>query len=92
MTPSLADRAVTELKVIAATAASAAVGVGIAVLNAVSDNPGLLGETPAVVEFAILALVPPLVTFLSGYAAPHSERPDLHPVRAATPNPLSPRN
>lgn len=68
------NKAATELKVIAATAASAAVGVVVAVLNAVGADPGLLGGIPAVAEFVIVALVPPVVAFLGGYAAPHTDR------------------
>lgn len=81
--------AATELKVIAATAASAAVGVVIALLDVIVADPGLLGPVHPALEFVIVAAVPPLVTFLSGYAAPHTHRTDL--VKARTTDPMSPR-
>lgn len=86
------NKAVTELKVLLATAASAAAGVAVAVLNVVAADPTtLLGATPDWLEFVLLAVVPPLATYVAGYLAPHTERPDLHPV-PHTRNPLSPRN
>lgn len=82
--------AIIETKVIVATATSAVVGVVVALLNTLSADPStLLGLTPNWLEFVIVAAVPPAATYLAGYLAPHTERPDIHP---RTQNPLSPRN
>lgn len=63
-----------ELKVIAATAATFAVSIVLAVLNLVENNHALLGSTPAVLQFVIVAVLPTAITFLSGYMARHTPR------------------
>lgn len=67
-----------EHKVIQPAAASAALGVVIAILNALSGGDVLdsLG-VPAQFQPIILVVIPPLVTLLTGYLAPHTQRPDL---------------
>jgi hypothetical protein len=52
--------------------------VGIAVLNAVANNSALLGSLPSLAQFAILAAIPPILTFFAGYVAPSTPRPDLY--------------
>jgi hypothetical protein len=72
--PSTLQRWKIELKVIAATAATFAVSVVLAVLNLVENNHALLGSTPAVLQFVIVAVLPTAITFLSGYMAKHTPR------------------
>lgn len=66
-----------ELKVKASTFAASAVGIIIAVLNAVSSDPSVLGNLPVWLQSLILAVVPGLIVFFSGYSAPHTERGDI---------------
>jgi hypothetical protein len=63
-----------EAKVIAATATTAAAGIGVAVLNDVENDHALLGSTPAWLQALILVVVPPVATFISGYQAKHTAR------------------
>lgn len=70
-----APTAKVERKVWAATAATLTTSVGLAVLNDVQDHPELLGGLPPLVQTLLIACAPPLVTFLSGYAAKHTPRP-----------------
>lgn len=63
-----------EAKVIASTAASAAAGIGIAVLNDVQADHTLLGATPAWAQALILTVAPPVAAFLAGYQAKHTPR------------------
>ncbi|GHH72294.1 hypothetical protein GCM10018793_09060 [Streptomyces sulfonofaciens] len=63
-----------ERKVTAATAASSAVGVVIAVLNAGVADAHLLGSLPEWLQSVILAAAPPVLTFLSGWQAKHTPR------------------
>lgn len=51
--------------------------VGVAILNAVAAHSELLGGLPALAQFVILAAIPPATTFLAGYVAPATPRPDL---------------
>ena len=63
-----------EAKVIAATAMSTGVGVGVAVLNDVEADHSLLGGMPAWAQALVLVVVPPVATFLAGYQAKHTPR------------------
>jgi hypothetical protein len=76
--PTPAHRAATawriELKVIASTAATFAVSIVLAVLNAVENNHDLLGSTPSVLQTILIIIVPTIATFLSGYMARHTSR------------------
>jgi hypothetical protein len=69
-----AKRWAIEAKVAASTAASAAAGIGVAVLNDVEADHSLLGSTPAWLQALIIIVVPPVATFLSGYQAKHTPR------------------
>lgn len=64
-----------ETKVTIATFASLAAGVLLAVLTAVQSDPTVIGGLPDTVQFLIIAALPPVLTFLGGYAAPHTPRP-----------------
>lgn len=66
-----------ELKVWASTVASLVAGVVLAVLEAFTAQPALLEGLPGWARFLIITASPALVTFLAGYAAPHTTRPDL---------------
>lgn len=72
--PTLADRWKIELKVIASTAATFGVSLVLAVLNEVENHHDLLGPTPGVLQFMILAVIPTAITFASGYLARHTPR------------------
>lgn len=77
-----------EAKVITSSLAALAAAAVVAVLNAAVADSALLGALPGWVQFAAVTVVPPLVTLLSGYAAPHSPRPPLevpHPRRGPLP-------
>lgn len=63
-----------EAKVIAATAATFAVSLVLAVLNTVQAHHELLGSVPAVLQSVIIAVIPTAVTFLSGYLVRHTSR------------------
>lgn len=63
-----------ETKVIAATVVTLALSVTAAMLNAVQANPDLLGDLPTWAQTVLILLVPPLLTFIAGYHAPHTNR------------------
>lgn len=63
-----------ESKVKWSAAAMFVVGAIVAALNAVQDNPSLLSPLPDWAQTLIIAIAPALVTFLAGYAAPHTVR------------------
>jgi hypothetical protein len=63
-----------EAKVIAATAATAAAGITVAVLNDIENDHALLGSTPAWLQALAVIVVPPLATFLAGYQTKHTPR------------------
>lgn len=80
--PSTAARWIVELKVVAATIAVAVVSGAVELLNAVEADHSLLGPIPAWGQGLIVVVVPTAVTFLSGWAAKHTPRPDLGPSGA----------
>jgi hypothetical protein len=63
-----------ETKVKAATSATFVVSLLIAVLNGVVADDSLLKPLPAWLQPVIIAVVPTLVTFLSGWNAAHTPR------------------
>ena len=64
-----------EKKVTAASAATYLASTGLlAILAAVQDNARLIGWMPDALAPFVLALVPTLVTFVSGWAARHTPR------------------
>lgn len=64
-----------ETKVTIATFASLVAGVLLAVLTAVQSDPTVIAGLPDTVQFLVIAALPPVLTFLGGYAAPHTPRP-----------------
>jgi hypothetical protein len=74
-----------EAKVIAVTVVVALISVAVTVLNEVPGNAALMSPLPGWLQGVITLAVPPLVTFLSGWATRHSSRPDLEVVRSPTP-------
>ncbi|MGW2267058.1 holin [Streptomyces koyangensis] len=48
----------------------------LAILGAVTDNPGLVAGLPDALEPFVLALVPAAASAIAGWAAPHTPRPD----------------
>lgn len=65
-----------EAKVKAATGASFFVGAAAAFLNWAVGDSQLLGTLPPWVQILVMLAVPPVVTFLSGWQAQHTPRPD----------------
>jgi hypothetical protein len=65
-----------EKKVVASTAAAFLVGAVVAFLNWSVGNSQLLGSLPSWAQVLAAFAVPPLVTFLSGWQAQHTPRPD----------------
>ncbi|MFF5589740.1 holin [Streptomyces hygroscopicus] len=63
-----------EAKVKAATTATLLVSLVLAVLNDVRDDASLLAPLPGWLQAIVIALVPPAVTFLSGWQARHTSR------------------
>lgn len=66
----------TEAKVKAAASATFVVSLGIAVLNAVVADNSLLQPLPSWAQAVVLSLAPAAMTFLSGWSAAHTPRPD----------------
>lgn len=77
-----------EAKVKAAASVSFLAGLAVALLNAVVANNALLGSLPAWLQAPLLAVVPFVLTFLGGYAAPHTARSDTAAVQAADIRPV----
>ena len=59
-----------EIKVVAATAAGLLASISYAVLDALSRDHHVLDGLPEVWRFVVLAAIPPLLSFLAGYAVP----------------------
>jgi hypothetical protein len=59
-----------EIKVVAATAATLLASVAFAVLDALAHHTEILGALPEWLRFVVLAAIPPVLTFLAGYAVP----------------------
>lgn len=57
-----------EIKVTTATVGSLLASLGIAILNGAVADTSILGSMPAWLQWLILIIAPPLVTFLAGYA------------------------
>lgn len=69
-----------EKKVSAGTAGAFLGSTGLlAMLTAVQDNAGLVGWLPDWLEPFGLALVPTAITYVAGWAARHTPRPDTLP-------------
>ena len=66
-----------ETKVTAASVGALAAGVVLAVITAFLGEPDAFGALPDPVVFLLVAALPPVATFLSGYAAPHTSRPEV---------------
>lgn len=66
----------TESKVKAATGGAFAVGLLISFLNWSVGDSQLMGSLPPWAQALAVLVVPPAVTFLSGWQAQHTPRPD----------------
>lgn len=53
----------------------------LAMLGAVSDDPNMLSPLPDALELLLLSLLPGLVSFVAGWRARHTPRPDLPPAQ-----------
>lgn len=56
-------------KMLAATAVSTLVGIVVAVLNALQENPNLLGTLPVPVQSLLLVVIPPILAGFAAYQA-----------------------
>lgn len=63
-----------EAKVKASTLTATVVGVLVTVLNTAVGNSQLMGSLPTWLQSLLTLVIPPLATFLAGYAAPHTPR------------------
>lgn len=63
-----------EAKVKTSTWSTLIASVLLANVNAVQESPGILDPLPGWVQFLIIATIPPVATFLSGYATHHTAR------------------
>lgn len=63
-----------EVKVWASSAATFIVSAALALLNAIQDNHALLGSLPTWAQSLLLAVVPTLIVFATGYLARHTPR------------------
>lgn len=73
-----AGKAPVEKKVTWATVGAYLGGLALmAIVNAVSSDPGLVGALPDALEMFVVPLVPTVVAFVSGWVARHTPRPDL---------------
>jgi hypothetical protein len=59
-----------EIKVVAATAATLLASIAFAVLDALAHHTEILDALPEWLRFVVLAAIPPVLTFLAGYAVP----------------------
>jgi hypothetical protein len=66
-----------ESKVKAATGAAFFVGMAVALLNWGVGDSQLMGSLPPWAQVLVTAVVPPVVTFLSGWQARHTPRPEV---------------
>lgn len=64
-----------ETKVTVSALLSLVAGVLLAVLTAVQGEPAVLSPLPDIVQFVVIAALPPILAFPGGYAAPHTDRP-----------------
>lgn len=65
-----------ETKVKASTGAALLAGLGIALLNWTIGDSQLLGSLPSWLQALAVLVGPPILTFLSGWQAEHTPRPD----------------
>lgn len=71
----------TSPKAIASGASGLVAGLAVALLNAVGDEPTvLLGSLPPALQFVILTIIPPLLTFFSAYLAKPGDVVNSNPV------------
>jgi len=66
-----------EAKVVATTVAATLIGVGVTFLNEVPGNASLMGSVPGWAQGAVTLIVPPAITFVTGWLTKHTPRPEL---------------
>lgn len=64
-----------EAKVKAASIVTLLASAAIALLNALVGDSQLLGGLPPWLQFLVVTVVPPLLTFLAGWLARHTSKP-----------------
>ena len=57
-------------KMIAATAAATVIGVVVALLNSLQENPTLLGTMPTWLQALVLIVIPPVLAGITAFQAP----------------------
>lgn len=58
----------TEVKVIAASAGALVVGVALALVIGLQENPQIIQGLPVWLQFVIITILPPVAAWLGGYA------------------------
>jgi hypothetical protein len=73
-----------ETKVNGSTIGTVLPSVGLALLNALAADSSMLGGLHPFLQFVVIAIIPPLITFLSGYVTPSrtSNVSDIYNVRS----------
>lgn len=66
--PDTAPPVVVEAKLTVASLITLAASMAFALLNAVQHDSSILGSLPPWLQFVLITVVPPLATFLAGYA------------------------
>lgn len=60
----------TEVKVTTSAIGTLGASLVLAIFNGVAADSSVLGDLPAWAQFIIILILPPLITFFSGYATP----------------------
>jgi hypothetical protein len=73
-----------EAKVNGSTVGTLVASCALAILNGVAADSSMLGGLPSLLQFIILTILPPLITFVGGYITPSrtSNVSDLYNVRS----------
>lgn len=58
----------TEVKVIASSAGALVVGVALALVIGLQENPQIIQGLPVWLQFVIITILPPVAAWLGGYA------------------------
>lgn len=75
--PATKPEAVVEKKVTAASLGALGSSLLLAILLGLADDPQRLAGLPEWASWLVMIVLPVVIVFVSGYAAPHTSRPDL---------------
>lgn len=57
-----------EVKVVAASAGALVVGVGLALVIGLQENPQIIAGFPVWLQFVLITILPPIASWLAGFA------------------------